>query len=213
MSDKGLTPWEVARQDRERIRLKNNMKPKVPRVGDQVEVDILKDPNRDGIFLDRELFGRFRDDPEEVPHIPDGRPSWDEYGLLMAEAAASRADCTRRKVGAALMAADHSIISVGYNGGPSKGPSCMQGECPRGTLSKEELPGNSAYDTGGGTCVALHAEWNVLLRTDWHKFAGSTLYVTHEPCHICRVLISGTAIYRVVAPNFEWHPHGSEEIR
>ena len=164
-------------------------------------------------YSDPEFFGRFRDDPEEVLHIPDGRPSWDEYGLLMAEAAASRADCTRRKVGAALMAADHSIISVGYNGGPSKGPSCMQGECPRGQLSKEELPGNSAYDTGGGTCVALHAEWNVLLRTDWHKFAGSTLYVTHEPCHICRVLISGTAIYRVVAPNFEWHPHGSEEIR
>ena len=153
------------------------------------------------LYSDPEFFKRFKD-------APDGRPDWDEYGLLMAEAAASRADCTRRKVGAALMAPDHSIISVGYNGGPSKGPSCLQGECPRGTLSKEELPGNSAYDTGGGTCVALHAEWNVLLRTDWHKFEGSTLYVTHEPCHICRVLISGTAIYRVVAPNFMWHPRG-----
>ena len=185
MSDEGLTPLEAYRRNREKA---------VRNYG-------------------AGWSGVTRVDPDEVPYIPDGRPSWDEYGLLMAEAAASRADCSRRKVGAALMAADHSIISVGYNGGPSKGPSCMQGECPRGTLSKEELPGNSAYDTGGGTCVALHAEWNVLLRTDWHKFAGSTLYVTHEPCHICRVLISGTAIYRVVAPNFEWHPHGSEEIR
>jgi dCMP deaminase len=128
------------------------------------------------------------------------RIEWDEYGLEMAKSAALRADCTRRKVGAALMAADHSIISVGYNGGAPKGPSCLKGECPRGRLSKEELPGNSAYDTGGGTCVALHAEWNVLLRTDWHKFAGSTLYITHEPCHICAVMIAGTAIERVVYP-------------
>ena len=185
MSDEGLTPLEAYRRNREKAVLNYGAG----------------------------WSGVTRVDPDEVPHIPDGRPSWDEYGMQLAEAAASRADCSRRKVGAALMSHDHSIISVGYNGGPSKGLSCLQGECPRGQLSKEELPGNSAYDTGGGTCVALHAEWNVLLRTDWHKFAGSTLYVTHEPCHICRVLISGTAIYRVVAPNFEWHPHGSEEIR
>lgn len=209
MSDEGLTPWEVARQDRERIRLRDNMKPKVPRVGIQLEVDMLKSDATPGIFLDPLRFGQFRDDFEEGQHKPDNRPSWDEYGMQLAEAAASRADCSRRQVGAALMSHDHSIISVGYNGGPSKGLSCLQGECPRGQMSKEELPGNSAYDTGGGTCVALHAEWNVLLRTDWHKFEGSTLYVTHEPCHICRVLISGTAIYRVVAPNFEWHPHGN----
>lgn len=132
------------------------------------------------------------------------RPSWDEYGMRLAFEAASRADCTRRQVGAVLMADDHSIISVGYNGGPSKGASCLKGECPRGRLSKEELPGDSAYDTGGGTCVALHAEWNVLLRTAWHQFEGSTLYVTHAPCHICKVIISGTAIQRVVAPNYEW---------
>lgn len=103
------------------------------------------------------------------------------------------------------MAADHSIISLGYNGGPSKGKSCLKGECPRGRLTKEELPGDSAYDTGGGTCVALHAEWNVIIRTAHHQFANSTLYITDEPCHICKVLISGTAIQRVVAPGYEWH--------
>lgn len=141
-------------------------------------------------------------------YIPN-RLTWDEYGLSMATTAALRADCTRRRVGAALMAPDHSIISMGYNGGPSKGPSCLQGECPRGTLSHSELPADSAYDTGGGTCVALHAEWNVLLRTDWHKFEGSTLYITEEPCHICKVMIAGTRIARVVAPDYHWlkdHP-------
>ena len=132
------------------------------------------------------------------------RITWDQYGMQLATTAALRADCRRRQVGAVLMGEDHSIISMGYNGGPSKGKSCLEGQCPRGLLSKEELPGNSAYDTGGGTCVALHAEWNVLLRTSWDQFEGSTLYVTHKPCHICSVLISGTRIRRVVAPGYDW---------
>lgn len=141
---------------------------------------------------------------EFIRALVEQRPSWDEYGMTMAQTAALRADCTRRKVGAVLMGPDHSIISVGYNGGPSKGSSCLAGQCPRGQMSESELPSDSAYDTGGGTCVALHAEWNVLLRTSWYQFEGSTLYVTCEPCHICKVLIAGTAIVRVVAPNYEW---------
>lgn len=47
-------------------------------------------------------------------------------------------------------------------------------------------------------CVALHAEWNVLLRASWEQMGGSTLYVTCEPCHLCKVLIAGTPIWRVV---------------
>ena len=143
-------------------------------------------------------------DPPTNPVDISARISWDQYGMQLANTAALRADCRRRRVGAVLMAEDHSIISMGYNGGPSKGKSCLEGQCPRGLLSKEELPGNSAYDTGGGTCVALHAEWNVLLRTSWDQFEGSTLYVTHKPCHICSVLISGTRIRRVVAPGYDW---------
>lgn len=133
------------------------------------------------------------------------RPSWDEYGLEVARTAALRADCTRRKVGAALMLPDHSIVVSGYNGGPSKGPSCLAGECPRGRLTHAELPADSPYDTGGGKCVALHAEWNVLLRATWEQMKGSTLYITEEPCHICQTIIAGTPIARVVYPGSIWH--------
>lgn len=140
--------------------------------------------------------------------VPNGvdvaRPNWDAYGLQLAKAAAVRADCTRRKVGAALMASDHSVICLGYNGGRPKGPSCLKGECPRGQMTYSEVPANSAYDTGGGTCIALHAEWNVLLRTSWHQFEGSTLYTTEQPCHICQVMIEGTPISRIVSPGYEW---------
>lgn len=135
----------------------------------------------------------------------DSRPSWDAYGLEVARTAALRADCTRRKVGAALMLPDHSIVVSGYNGGPSKGPSCLAGECPRGRLTHEQLAADAPYDTGGGTCVALHAEWNVLLRATWEQMKGSTLYITEEPCHICQTIIAGTPIARVVYPGSIWH--------
>lgn len=151
---------------------------------------------------------RNRIEKEEYRMEPVGylktRPNWDEFGLEMAKAASLRADCTRRKVGAALMLPDHSIVITGYNGGPSKGPSCLEGECPRGRLTYDELPADSTYDTGGGTCVALHAEWNVLLRASWGQMVDSTLYITEEPCHICKVLISGTRIARVMWPSGEW---------
>lgn len=128
------------------------------------------------------------------------RINWDEYGLQLAKTVALRADCTRRKVGAVLMMSDHSIAATGYNGGYSGGPSCLKGECPRGQLTKEQLAPNSDYSAGQGVCIALHAEWNVLLRASWEQMIGSTLYVTDEPCHLCSNLIRGTHIKNVVWP-------------
>ena len=125
------------------------------------------------------------------------RIDWDEYGLQLASTVALRADCTRRKVGAVLMMPDHSIAATGYNGGYAGGPSCLKGECPRGTLSTTELPPDSDYSSGKGVCIALHAEWNVLLRATWEQMNGSTLYVTTNPCHLCWNLIRGTHIARV----------------
>jgi dCMP deaminase len=135
-------------------------------------------------------------EPKDIPL----RIGWDEYGLELAKTVALRADCTRRKVGAVLMMPDHSIAGTGYNGGYSGGPSCLKGECPRGQLTTEQLAPNSDYSSGQGVCIALHAEWNVLLRASWEQMIGSTLYVTDEPCHLCSNLIRGTHIKRVVWP-------------
>ena len=133
------------------------------------------------------------------------RISWDEYGLELAKTIALRADCTRRKVGAVLVMPDNSIAATGYNGGYSGGPSCLRGECPRGLLSTEQLAPNSDYSSGQGACIALHAEWNALLRASWEQMIGSTLYVTDEPCHLCWNLIQGTHLARVVWPGgFRW---------
>lgn len=128
------------------------------------------------------------------------RINWDEYGIEIARTMALRADCTRRQIGAVLMTADHSIVATGYNGGWAGGPSCLKGECPRGRLTMEQLASDSDYSSGVGTCIALHAEWNVLLRASWEEMKESTLYITDEPCHLCWTLIRGTPILSVVWP-------------
>ena len=131
------------------------------------------------------------------------RPTWDDYFLQIAKAVATRADCTRRQVGAVIVSEDHRIISTGYNGGPSGGPSCLAGQCPRGW--SEVAPGSS-YDTGPGTCIALHAEQNAIVYATFRELRGATLYVTAWPCDGCKRLISGVGIERVVCPDEESIP-------
>lgn len=140
---------------------------------------------------------------EETARI--SRPSWDEWGLILATAVATRADCSRRKVGAVLMRPDHTIVSTGYNGAKPGGGSCLKGECPRGRMSKEEVPpydaaNPSSYDVGAGACIALHAEQNALLRATWDEMQGATLYITDEPCPGCKRMINGTPINRIHYP-------------
>lgn len=129
------------------------------------------------------------------------RAGWQEWGLNLAQAVATRADCTRRRVGAVLMTPDHSIVATGYNGGPPKGPSCLAGQCPRGQRSEVEVPAGSSYDTGPGACIALHAEQNALLRASWEQMRGGTLFVTDRPCDGCVRMIVGTPLDRVVWPS------------
>ena len=129
------------------------------------------------------------------------RPSWDEYGLALAQTASLRGDCRRSKVGAVLMSTDHRIAATGYNGYPPNGPSCLAGQCPRGLLPYSEVPAGSSY---AGNCSALHAEHNAILYADVHRRRGATLYVTREPCNGCRRIIERNEISRVVWPGGEY---------
>lgn len=126
------------------------------------------------------------------------RPDWDTYFLNIARVVASRADCTRRQVGAVIVDDQHRIISTGYNGAAAGAPGCASaGACPRG--HSDVAPGSS-YDTGAGSCIAIHAEANALLYADGHRTRGATLYCTDEPCDGCARLIAGAGITRVVYP-------------
>ncbi|WP_203834175.1 deoxycytidylate deaminase [Actinoplanes campanulatus] len=122
------------------------------------------------------------------------------YYLGIAAAVAARADCTRRQVGAIVVQGDR-IAGTGYNGAPAGVPGCLSaGACPRGRLTAEQLAPGSSYDTGAGSCHALHAEQNAVLRAGYDGCRGSTLYLTHPPCDGCARLIAGAGIARVVVP-------------
>lgn len=131
------------------------------------------------------------------------RPSWDEWALGIAQAVAARGDCRRRQVGAVILDAQRRVLSVGYNGAFPGGPSCLAGECPRGLLGNDRLAPGSSYDTGPGSCVAIHAELNALLFSDPVRRLGGTLYVTAEPCGGCLRPIRGSGLARVVWPEGE----------
>ena len=122
------------------------------------------------------------------------RPDWDTYFLDIAKVVASRADCSRRMVGAVVVR-DHRIASTGYNGGPPGGASCLHGDCPRANTSA--VPGSDYENTA---CIALHAEVNAIVYAGRDKTLGATLYITDEPCYMCQRVIEAAGIERVVTP-------------
>jgi len=128
------------------------------------------------------------------------RPDWDDYFLGIATAVATRADCTRRQVGAVIVK-DHRIVSCGYNGAPPGQPGCLSGACPRGKLSYEEIAPMSSYDTGAGSCISVHAEQNAIIYGDYARMVEGTIYITDNPCDGCMKMILGARISRIVTPS------------
>lgn len=125
------------------------------------------------------------------------RPTWDQYFAAIAQTVSIRSDCERSKVGAVVVKANR-IRATGFNGSPAGQPGCDT--CPR-RLSGV-APGSS-YDTGGGACIALHAEQNALLFASRDDCEDATLYITRAPCDGCWRMIQGSGIRRVVWPEGE----------
>ena len=127
-------------------------------------------------------------------------PGWDDYFLGIAEAVSARAKCVRRRVGAVLVV-DRRIIATGYNGAAPGLPDCLEGACPRGQLSYDEVPGLGDYDRPGtpGFCIAIHAEVNALLFAT-RDTKGATAYITDPPCPGCRKALAAAGLVRAVWP-------------
>lgn len=132
------------------------------------------------------------------------RPSWDEWGLNLAKAVATRADCRRAKHGAVILSFEHRVVSTGYNGYPSGQLGCLKGGCPRGSVPASELPHLAPYHEGIGRCDAIHAEANALLHADWASVQRGTMYITGQPCHGCLVLIKGSGLVGARWPSGYW---------
>jgi len=123
------------------------------------------------------------------------RPSWDGTFLDIAAIWAERSTCSRRQVGAVVVK-DKQVIGQGYNGVASGKRHCIDGGCPRGQLSYEDVPAGADYNAF--PCYAIHAEHNAILQAGVANCAGATIYVTAEPCQQCANLIEHVKIGRVV---------------
>ena len=127
-------------------------------------------------------------------------PGWDEYFLGIADAVSRRAKCTRRRVGAVLVL-ERRIIATGYNGAAPGRDDCLDGACPRGALSYDDVPGLGDDDRPGtpGFCIAIHAEVNALLFAT-RDTPGATAYITDPPCPGCRKALAAAGVVRAVRP-------------
>ncbi|EOA84586.1 uncharacterized protein SETTUDRAFT_163491 [Exserohilum turcica Et28A] len=119
------------------------------------------------------------------------RPSWDHYFMELADLAALRSNCMKRRVGCCIVR-EKRVISTGYNGTPRGMTNCNEGGCPRC---------NSAAKGGAAlsTCLCLHAEENALLEAGRDRIGGNAiLYCNTCPCLTCSVKITQVGITEVV---------------
>ena len=106
------------------------------------------------------------------------RSTWDQYFMLLAEQAATRATCSRLHVGAIVVQNRH-VVSTGFNGAPKGMSHCVH---------TDDTP---CY-------ISVHAEANALLFDRSPLGFSKVMYVTHAPCNDCAKLILNTDIETVV---------------
>lgn len=126
-----------------------------------------------------------------LPNEARLRPSWDQYFMRLADLAAHRSNCMKRRVGCVIVR-EKRVISTGYNGTPRGMTNCNQGGCSRC---------NNAAKAGVdlSTCLCLHAEENALLEAGRDRIgATSILYCDTCPCLTCSVKIAQVGISEVV---------------
>jgi len=123
------------------------------------------------------------------------RPSWNEYFMEMAELAAKRSTCLRRKVGAVLVK-DKRILATGYNGAPKKLPHCEETGCLR---EEKNVPSGERHEI----CRGIHAEQNLIAQSAIHgvKTDGATVYCTNQPCSICTKILINAGIEKIYYKN------------
>lgn len=118
------------------------------------------------------------------------RPSWDEYFMGIAVAAAKRSTCLHQQV-AAIIVKEKQIVSVGYNGNLPQQPHCLDIGCAR-----DGVPSGQRMEL----CRGVHAEQNAIAMAArfGNAVKGACLYTTLFPCSSCAKLIIRAGIVEVI---------------
>ena len=120
--------------------------------------------------------------------MADGRASWDEYFMNIAQVVATRSTCPRKFVGSVLVR-NRTILSTGYNGSIRGMPHCD----------------DVGHDIESGHCVAtIHAEANAILQAAKNgvMIDGAEMYTTASPCWTCFKLIANAGIRSIYYGEF-----------
>ena len=110
---------------------------------------------------------------------------WNDYFLKIAQTVALRSNCIRAQVGAVIVGEDKKIKATGYNGTPSKVPSCAE----KGFWYRiaNNIPSGTQYET----CRSIHAEQNAIIQAGQDRAKGGTMYIYGHDfiCILCKRFI------------------------
>ena len=106
--------------------------------------------------------------------------------------------CSNRQFMSYIIDPDGIEVGAGWNGVPSGMRHCNDGGCPRSVTLRDVPLGAPGRGPSYDNCLAVHAESNALLHSDWSRRKGATIYVGGPPCWECAKLISNSGIVRVV---------------
>jgi dCMP deaminase len=112
-----------------------------------------------------------------------------QFMRLCFEASKIFSTCGKKQYAALLVDDMNHIVGFGYNGGPRNTTHCKDGGCKR---FLENSQSGSVYDN----CIAIHAEANALLHSDYNA-KPTKLYVNGPPCFNCAKLISNSTVTTV----------------
>lgn len=129
----------------------------------------------------------------------------DEYAMQIAEVAALRSTCLRRKVGAVAIDRDGYVLATAYNGAPRGLAHCTPESCVR---VKNNIPSGQQLEM----CKAIHAEQNLVLRLG-PRLKGATVYCTTCPCVTCAKLLIGADVDAICWKTDYDNPYAKELMK
>jgi dCMP deaminase len=132
----------------------------------------------------------------------DNRINKDDYAMKLAETAALRSTCLRRKVGAVAIDREGYVLATGYNGAPRWLAHCTPETCIR---VKNKIPSGQQLEM----CKAIHAEQNLVLRLG-PRLKGATVYCTTCPCVTCAKLLIGAGVAAICWKQDYDNPYAKE---
>jgi dCMP deaminase len=120
------------------------------------------------------------------------RPDNDTYFMRMAELAATRSTCLRRRVGAVVVK-EKRVLTTGYNGAPKGLKHCAEVGCVR-------LQNHIESGTRHELCRGVHAEQNAVIQAAYFgvSIKDSTIYTTNFPCVMCAKILVNAGIREIV---------------